>query len=407
MKNRYIYALLAAIAVLSCSKQEGARIEGARSAADELLTFKADLGSSKSYFWDYNDPTLYWSDYDDVTVYGVYVGESTHELNEYAAGLSIGEPLEKYLVGTHGSLTSYGSPETRIITGVTRENFVNAINDQAGDDEMFIFTAIYPAHGETKKFVRFWDGIINGEPDILYGMPCTVPTVQNADDGIGRYHICVDHGFDLNSPDTNFGCISKSEILAGKEVTFNHFEPSTSIIMFTTQSSDGNYYSLSRIRIIVEDAIALTGDCYMCSQKAINDMLFYKEGYVNNYVDLKLNYFSVQPYENENYLMAVVMPSYASGLPYEYIHNGNKYRGLLEINAWPCNKYSNSRVLFYGYDDSDKLVLKGEKTAPGDGFLAGGRYRTTVTLYPANLDSGAAEDGPGSYLDGSDTFEQI
>ena len=401
MKNRYIYALLAAIAMLSCSKQEGTRIEGARSAADELLTFKADLGSSKSYFLDYNDPTLYWSEYDDVTVYGIFVGDLTRELNEYAATLNLGDPLEKYLIGTHGSLTSYNSTTTRINTGVTRENFVNAINNEADDDEMFIFAAIYPSHGETKQFVKFWEGEVDGVEKFLYGIPCTVPTEQNAEDGIGRYHICVDHGFDFDKD--NDGCMTKSDILSGEEVTFNHFEPSTSIIMFTTQSSDGNYYYLSRIRIIVEDAVALTGDCYMCSQNARNDMLFYKEGSVNNYVDIKLNYFQVQPDENENYLMAVVMPSYASGLPYEYIHNGNEGVGLSEINAWPCNKYTDSKVTFYGYDMEDNLVLTCEKRAPANGFVAGGRYRADIIMDPWNIDPNAG--GAGTYSDGGNPFQ--
>ncbi|MBR6001395.1 MAG: hypothetical protein IK045_00845 [Bacteroidales bacterium] len=405
MKNRYIYALLAALAILSCSKQAGSRSD-TPSAADELMTFKADLGSSKSYFQDIENPTLYWSSYDDIAVYGGYVGTlatATQELNQYARGLNVGDPLEKYLVGAYGTLTSSESTATRIITNRTRGDFVNAINDEAEDDDLFIFSAIYPANRSAEKtaknFVKFWEGEVEEEVKTIYGIPCEVATKQIATEGIGRYHICVDHGFNLDNPDRVYGCITKKQILDGEEVVFNHFTPATSIIMFTVQSSDGEYYNLNRIRIIVEDAVALTGECYLCSQHATADILFYAdEDDVCNYVDIKLNTLQVTPFENTNYVMAVVMPSYASGFP--------EVRAT-ELQAWPCNKYTDSRVVFYGYDTDDKLVLKGEKTAPANGFVAGGRYRTSVTLYPANLDTGTNGDGPGSYQDGSGTFEQL
>ncbi len=383
----YIAALLA---VFACSRTGVADRDAQIPAGERYLTFEANLGQmSKSYFMDEDeaDPakkgTLYWDEQDRVVVIAaLQMGD--YELDGEDANCSelinkeslaliaanggtndgsyIGAEFTKYAHCAVAVPTIQDDPSKAVFVANTT---ATAIMPERGElhNPYYEFLALYPADRANPFRLICMDG-----DQAAIAFPINIAHEQNGKD-FGRYHVCLDAGWDSSDDAVKNGFYSAEKVISGeKKVVFDHFQPATSLLRFNIRTDSATPVKISRIEIksLGNTGNKLSGDSWV-STWADNVWIIPDRWDGETFDNVVVRFddpVEVSSTAVSDYFYAVVLPVFGSSMAPSFANHYN----------------ADETFEFTAYDIDGNLVFRTVKETPSTGLRAGQRYDFTLVL---------------------------
>ena len=392
--TKYISILLLTAALLACNRETLRDDAPSQLSAEEGMTFKASLAPiSRSVFGDDpdNSGVLYWEDSDRVLIaaalqceFGDWSNMSA-KIDAYCTELAQGRTDGSYIGRDFNRYvhTTIATPE--IQTDRTQALLHTKISPKSlfpergeYDDPAYEILAIYPVTQiRPMKLIAMY-----GEyGDAAVGFPVEVAHVQNGKD-FGRYHVCMDPGFDVESP--TLGFYRSSEIIDGEvEVAFNRIKPVTSMLRFDIRTDNPDPVEIAKLVIDMKGVsdTKLSGSAWV-STWGDDPWIIPDRWGDDNYNDVEIVFdtpITVSSTPTTEKYCAVLLPSFKDKSAPDF-----------------ANQYGADPIEFRAYAADGTLLFRTTKNAPsGDqygekpGFRLGGRYDFTLNLLTETPPDGA------------------
>ena len=392
--TKYISILLLTAALLACNRETLRDDAPSQLSAEEGMTFKASLAPiSRSVFGDDpdNSGVLYWEDSDRVLIaaalqceFGDWSNMSA-KIDAYCTELAQGRTDGSYIGRDFNRYvhTTIATPE--IQTDRTQALLHTKISPKSlfpergeYDDPAYEILAIYPVTQiRPMKLIAMY-----GEyGDAAVGFPVEVAHVQNGKD-FGRYHVCMDTGFDVESP--TLGFYRSSEIIDGEvEVAFNRIKPVTSMLRFDIRTDNPDPVEIAKLVIDMKGVsdTKLSGSAWV-STWGDDPWIIPDRWGDDNYNDVEIVFdtpITVSSTPTTEKYCAVLLPSFKDKSAPDF-----------------ANQYGADPIEFRAYAADGTLLFRTTKNAPsGDqygekpGFRLGGRYDFTLNLLTETPPDGA------------------
>ena len=392
--TKYISILLLTAALLACNRETLRDDAPSQLSAEEGMTFKASLAPiSRSMFGDDpdNSGVLYWEESDRVLIAAALQCEfgdwrnMSAKIDAYCTELAQGRTDGSYIGRDFNRYvhTTIATPE--IQTDRTQALLHTKISPKSlfpergeYDDPAYEILAIYPVTQiRPMKLIAMYGE--NG--DAAVGFPVEVAHVQNGKD-FGRYHVCMDTGFDVSS--TTLGFYRSSEIINGEvEVAFNRIKPVTSMLRFNIRTDNPDPVEIAKLVIDMKGVsdTKLSGSAWV-STWGDDPWIIPDRWGDDSYNDVEIVFDSpitVSSTPTTEKYCAVLLPSFKDKSAPDF-----------------ANQYGADPVEFRAYAADGTLLFRTTKNAPsGDqygekpGFRLGGRYDFTLNLLTETPPDGA------------------
>ena len=388
---RYISSLLLAATLVACNQEILQDDAVSQPGEEEGMTFKASLAPvGRSVFGDDpdNSGVLYWEDSDRVLIAAALqceFGDWDHmsaKIDAYCTELAqgrtdgsyIGRDFNRYVHTTIAVPEVDQNDRTKALlhTKISPKSLFPERGEY--EDAAYEILAIYPVtQTRPMKLIAMY-----GEyGDAAVGFPVEVAHVQNGKD-FGRYHVCMDTGFDVSS--TTLGFYRSSEIINGEvEVAFNRIKPVTSMLRFNIRTDNPDPVEIAKLVIDMKGVsdTKLSGSAWV-STWGDDPWIIPDRWGDDNYNDVEIVFdtpITVSSTPTTEKYCAVLLPSF-------------KHKSAPDF----ANQYGADPVEFRAYGADGTLLFRTTKNAPsGDkpGFRTGGRYDFTLLLETETPPDGA------------------
>ena len=402
---RYFSALMLTVALAACNREALPDKDTTPLSAGKGMTFKASLApvESRSTFGDNADESgvLYWEESDRVLICAALQSDGAYgkewdqhfseKIDEHCTMLSngqtdgsyIGKDVTKYIHTAIAVPEIKDSDRTKALlnTDITPSTLLPARD--VYNHALYEMLAIYPvSENRTMKLIAQYGSSGNA----AVGFPVEVPHIQNGKD-FGRYHICMDTGFD--SEDSLFGLYHASDIINGNvTVNFHRFKPVTSLLRFNIRTDNPEEVEIAKLVIDMKGVkgdgdqfeTKLTGASWV-SAWGDDPWIIPDRWELDTYNDVEIVFDSpikVSSTPTTEKYCAVVLPSFKNKSAPHY-----------------ANTYGSAAVESRAYSADGTLLFRTTKAAPADnsgdkhGFRAGGRYDFTLELQTETPPEGA------------------
>ena len=399
--TKYISILLLSAALVACNRETLRDDAASQLGAEEGMTFEASLSPfGRSVFGEDpdNSGVLYWEDSDRVLIaaalqcdYGDFANNDwshmSEKIDEYCVELAqgrtdgsyIGRDFNRYVHTAIAVPEVNQSDRTKALlhTKISPRSLFPERDEY--EDAAYEILAIYPvAQTRTMKLIAMYSEHGNA----AVGFPVEVAHVQNGKD-FGRYHVCMDTGFDMDD-EQSIGFYRSSEVIDGSvTVSFNRFKPVTSMLRFDIRTDNPDPVEIAKLVIDMKGVsdTKLSGSAWVSTWG--DDPWIIPDRWGDDaYNDIEIVFDSpitVSSTPTAEKYCAVLLPSFKDKSAPDF-----------------ANQYGADPVEFRAYAADGTLLFRTSKTAPsGDeygekpGFRTGGRYDFTLLLETETPPDGA------------------
>jgi hypothetical protein len=402
---RYFSALMLTVALAACNREALPDKDTTPLSAGKGMTFKASLApvESRSSFGANADESgvLYWEESDRVLICAALQTDGSltewwkhfsEKIDEHCTTLAngqtdgsyIGKDVTKYIHTTIAVPEINATDRTQALlhTDITPSSLLP--ERDLYNDALYEMLAIYPvSENRTMKLIAMYDS----DGNAAVGFPVEVPHIQNGKD-FGRYHVCMDTGFDEEDPNGILGLYHASDIINGNVVNFHRFKPVTSLLRFNIRTDNPDPVEIAKLVIDMKGVkgegdqfeTKLTGSSWV-STWGDDPWIIPDRWEEETYNDVEIVFDTpilVSSTPTTEKYCAVVLPSFKNKSAPHY-----------------ANTYGADAVEFRAYSADGTLLFRTTKAAPagnaGDepGFRTGGRYDFTLELQTETPPEGA------------------
>ena len=363
-----IWAGLVAVAMLaSCAKTVETSQEDSPITIEEGMTFSASLGSAtRSHFVDESSPALEWDADEPVMIAAARVSGFTDDMfsGDDAAATAA---LNTIIVSGIGHAEVNPEDKTQALIRTTKTQAQWLYSPEPDPSDRYLFFAYYPVSEVRNVFMQN-----SGEVYVDFEIPAE-------QDGRSYWKYQLFYDYKMENEDF-VKYYTREGIESGTtEVTFEDFQPVTTLLRFRPKLPDGIEGSFDVKKIVLTASgtdRAIVGKC-SCN-------------IVENWLNPAAEGASMSLTLNLDEPVTV-----SSTLPEEYLY--------ASIISQKDNGFAGTfNLTFSAYDANDELVLQATKTSPEGGLEAGKRYNFDLVMIPPAASAFSVSDLGEVPFDGMD-----